>query len=49
MRHPHPCEDEGMFPIPMGGLVEVHEVHVDAFIRNLRVVLGQQMKVWLLQ
>ena len=32
--------DEAVLAVAVGGLVQVHEVHVDLFIGNLAVVLG---------
>ncbi len=47
--HPQPGGDEAMLPVAMGGLVQVHEVHVDFLVGNLLVVLGGQVAVGLLQ
>ena len=48
-RHAQACSDEAVLPVAMGGLVEVHEVHVDLLVGDLFVVLGGQMAVGLLQ
>ena len=38
-----------MLAVAVGGLVQIHEVHVDLFIGNLAVVLGGKVAVGLLQ
>src|SRR5690554_4181358 len=40
---PHPGHDKTEFPIAMGGLVKVHEVHVDGAPRYFRIELGMQV------
>ena len=45
----HPGPDEAVLPVAVGGLVQVHEVHVDLLVGDLPVVLGGQMAVGLLQ
>ena len=44
-----PCPDEAVLPVAVGGLVQVHEVHVDFFIGDGAVVLGGKMAPGLLQ
>ena len=44
MRHLQLGQDEAVFAVTVGCLVEVHEVHVDAVIRKLLVVLRVQVK-----
>ncbi|MMZ63514.1 hypothetical protein D1872_257750 [compost metagenome] len=41
--------DMAVFPVAVGGLVQVHEVHIDRFPWDIAVKLGVQMKQWLLQ
>ena len=41
--------DEAVLPVAVGGLVEVHEVHVDFVVRDLLVVLGGKVAPGLLQ
>ncbi|MPN48828.1 hypothetical protein SDC9_196440 [bioreactor metagenome] len=38
-----------MLPVAVGGLIQVHKVHVNFFIGNLPVILGGKMTVGLLQ
>ena len=47
--HPQPGGDEAVLPVAVGGLVEVHEVHVDLIVGDLTVVLGGKMAVGLLE
>lgn len=41
--------DMAVFSVTVGGLVQVHEVHVHRFPRNIAVKLRMQMKQRLLQ
>ncbi len=42
--NPEPGEDVPELPVAVGGLVEVHEVHVDGVPRQGLVGLGVQMQ-----
>ena len=44
----HPGPNESVFPVTMGGLVEIHEVHVDFLIGDFDIVLSGKMAVRLL-
>ena len=48
-RHPQPGRQEPVLPVAVGGLVQVHEIHVDLLVGDLAVVLGGKMAVGLLQ
>ena len=45
----HPGPDESVLPVAVGGLVQVHEVHVDLLVGDLPAILGGQVAVGLLQ
>src|SRR6187431_1765772 len=45
---PQPCADEPILPVAVGGLVEVHEVHVELSPGQLAVKLGVKMREGLL-
>jgi hypothetical protein len=45
----HPAADEAEFAVPVGGLVQIHEVHVDVRPGYITIVLGVQMHERLLQ
>ena len=47
--HPQPSSNEAMLPVTMGGLVQIHEIHVDLVVGDLLVVLGSKVAVRLLQ
>ena len=44
-RHAQAGGDEPVLAVAVGGLVEVHEVHVDLLVGDLAVVLGGEMAV----
>ena len=48
-RHAQAGGDEPVLAVAVGGLVEVHEVHVDLLVGDLAVVLGGEVAVGLLQ
>ena len=48
-RHAQARGDEAVLAVAMGGLVQVHEVHVDLFVGDLQVVLRGKVAVGLLQ
>ena len=48
-RHSQPGGDEAVLPVTMGGLVQVHEVHIDFFIGDFQIVLGGEVAIGLLQ
>ena len=48
-RHPQPGGGEPVFAVAVGGLVQVHKIHVDPLVGDLAVVLGGKMAVGLLQ
>ena len=43
------CADKAVLSVTMGCLIEIHEVHIDLFIRNFLIVLSCQMAPGLLQ
>ena len=47
--HPQPGGDEPVLAVAVGGLVQIHEVHVDLLVGDLAVVLGGKVAVGLLQ
>ena len=47
--HTQPGGDEAVFPVTVGSLVQVHEVHIDFFIGDLQIVLGGEVAIGLLQ
>ena len=47
--HPQTGGDEAVLPVPMGRLIQIHEVHVDLLVGDLHIVLGGQMAVGLLE
>ena len=46
---PHSRADEAMLPVAVSRLIEIHEVHVYLFVRNLTVILRRKMAIGLLQ
>ena len=48
-RETHAGVDEARFPVPVRGLVEVHEVHVDRVPREVTIELGVKMDERLLK
>ncbi len=48
-RETHAGVDEARLPVAMGGLVEVHEVHVDRVPREITIELGVKMDERLLK
>ena len=48
-RHSQPGGDEAVLPVAVGGLIQVHKVHVDLIVGDPQVILGSQVAIGLLQ